>query len=406
MPFLDYSNRLRQWVPALSPPQAEDFINQAWRDIREANDQWSFLLDTEYWLAPPSINLSGLTVTQFSATVILTYATIQQIANLNNPPITQRQLRFSLSGGPIYSISASDVNQLSDGAITAATTTLTSTSGPFSTDDIGKLIVVEGAGPGGGELQTTISAYISPTQVTLALAASVTVGPTATFTYGSALTLDRVYNETTNTSQSALLYRVYYSPLSTNFQRIDHMIDPITGYEFGWEVWPIDALDRMDPQRAAVTQPYEVFLHHFDSVTGLPVFELWPGPTTLRAYVVTLWRLGEDFSDDDDALPPQITEELLMTRARMLAYEWGASATPDPRLRQSYFSLMSYARSRYSTEGQPGRPLGLLDQSIRRDEEIALKQGRMRPRRPGPGWPVDSNFAQAHAIPPWWGGSY
>lgn len=402
--FLTYTNRLRQWVPSLTIEQAEDFVNEAWRDIREANDQWSFLAAQEYWLAPASITLSDLSITQFSDEVLLDYGSLVLVAGLNNPPITQRQLRFGLSGGPIYAIESSDALTVDDGDISATTTTLDClTSAPFSPTDVGKLIVVSGAGLAGADLETTIASYTSPDEVELTDAASTTVTG-ATVYWGSIITLERQYNEGTRSPATALLYRVYYSPLTTDFLRVDHMVDPITGYEFGWEIWPIDDLDRIDPQRSSVTQPYQLYLHHYNVTTGLPVYELWPGPTVQRAYTVTIWRKGTEFALDTDALPPQIPDELLYMRAKMLAYEWGAVADPDVKMRSSYGGALNYARSRYSTEGVPGRPLGLLDQVMRRDEEVALKQVRMRPRRPGPGWPVDSNFAQSHAIPGWWGG--
>jgi hypothetical protein len=400
--FLIYANKLRQWVKELSPEQAQDFINDAWRDIREANDQWSFLLAQEYWLSPSSITLTGIGVTQFSNLVTLTHSTIQQVANLNNPPITQRQIRLGVQGGPIYEIASTNVLQISDGAITIGTDDLSSPSGPFDASHVGRLIVVEGAGLAGGELQSTITTFVSPTQVTLADNASITV-TTATVTWGSNITLSRVFNEGTSSNTNALLYRVYYSPLTTDFQRIDHLMDPITGYRFGDRIFPIEDLNRMDPQRSSITEPYRLFLHHFDPSSGLPVYELWPGPTIQRAYVTTFWRLGTPFINDTDSLPPQITEELLLLRARYLAYEWGAANDPDSKKRQSYSSLMANAKSKYSTEGQPGRPLGLLDQTMRRDEEVSLIQGRIRPIGSGPGWPVDSNFMQSHAFPRWWG---
>lgn len=403
MSFLLYTNKLRSWVTGLGPEQAQDFINDAWRDIRQSYDSWSFLLATEYWLAPGSITLTGLTTTQFSTTLGLPVTMLPLVGGLNNPPITDRQLRFGLSGGPIYEIASTDVLQVTDGAINALSATLNSASGPFDLSHVGRLIVVEGAGVGGGDLQTSILAFISPTQVTLNTAASTTV-TNATVTWGTSITLARPFNEQSSVSNQALLYRIYFSPLTTDFQRLDHLVDPITGYEFGYEQLPIDLLDRVDPQRAAVREPYQLFFHHYDTTTGLPVWELWPGPTVQRAYTVTYWRLGTPFVNDADTLPPQITEELLMTRARMLAYEWGEVNDSDYRRRQSYSNAKAYIRSRYSTEGQPGRPLGLLDEAIRRDEEITIG-GRTKPRRPGPGWPVDSNFAQSHAIPGWWGGT-
>lgn len=400
--FLIYSSRLRQWVTSLSPTQAEDFINDAWRDIREANDSWSFLFAEEYWLAPAGITLQGLGVTQFSASVSLGYSALLSIANLSNPPITQRQIRIGLQGGPIYEIAGTNVLRVTDGAITAATNVLNSPSGPFDATHVGRLIVVAGAGSGGSDLQTTIASFVSPTQVTLTDNASTTVGPSATVTWGSSITLSRVFTESSAANTNALLYRVYYSPLTTDFHRLDHLTDSITGYEFGYEIYPISDLDEMDPQRSSTTEPYYLFLHHFDSVTGLPVYEMWPGPTVQRAYKATFWRLGVPFVNDTDSLPPQIPEELLLMRARILAYEWAEMNDPDPKRRQSYRDGKVYAKSKYSTEGQPGRPLGLLDQVMRRDENVGLIQGRTRPKRTGPGWPIDSNFLQRHAFPRGW----
>lgn len=403
--FLIYTNKLRAYVTSLSPEQAEDFINDAWRDIREANDVWTFLQGVEYWQAPAGISLnSNIGVTQFSDTITLTHGSLVLVAGLSNPPITQRQLRFGLSGGPIYSVSNTNAQQVTDGAITASDQTLTcNTSAPFDTGSVGKLVVVDGAGTGGGDLQTTIASFTAPNSVELTAAASTTVS-NATVSFGSTMTLDRQFTEGTNATASALLYRLFYSPLTTDFQRVDHLVDPITGYEFGWEVFQIDLLDRMDPQRAAVREPYQLFYHHFDSTTGLPVFEMWPGPTVQRSYRVTFWKLGTPFTADTDALPPQITEELLLLRARYLAYEWAAANDPNPDRQKVFMGLMQNAKTKYSTEGQPGRPLGLLDQAMRRDEEVAVLGGRTKPRRPGPGWPNDSNYAQSHAIPAWWGG--
>jgi hypothetical protein len=394
--FLIYSSRLRQWVTSLGPTQSEDFINDAWRDIREANDQWSFLLAQEYWLAPASVTLTALGVTQFSETVTLSFSALLSVANLSNPPITQRQLKI---GTYIYEIASTNALQTSDGAITSGTTLLTcATSAPFSPDHVGRLIVVAGAGTAGSNLQTTIASVVGPTQVNTTAAAGTTVS-NATVTWGSTITLARVYTESTNSNATALLYRIYYSPLTTDFHRLDHLTDTVSGFEFGYEVWPIDDLNQMDAQRSSTTEPYELFLHHFNPTTGLPVYEMWPGPTVQRAYIATFWRLGTPFVNDTDALPPQIPEELLMLRARILAYEWAEVNDDDPRRRQSFRDAKTYAKSKYSTEGQPGRPLGLLDQVMRRDENVALIQGRLRPRRSGPGWPVDSNFLQRHAFP-------
>lgn len=64
---------------------------------------------------------------------------------------------------------------VTDGEMTAASASLTSASAAFTAADVGKYIVVKGAGAAGVPLISTISAFVSSTQVTLAGAASTTV---------------------------------------------------------------------------------------------------------------------------------------------------------------------------------------------------------------------------------------
>jgi hypothetical protein len=62
-----------------------------------------------------------------------------------------------------------------DGSITSGSATLTSGSNPWTSADVGKAILVNGAGPGGVPHVTTIAAYVSAGQVTLAAAAGATI---------------------------------------------------------------------------------------------------------------------------------------------------------------------------------------------------------------------------------------
>lgn len=390
--YLSYANRLRQYVSALSPEQAQDYINEAWRDIRDSDDEWSFLHRTEYWLAPAVITLQqNVGVTQYSDTVDLTVEAVGQLAGLNNPALTQRQIRFSPSGGPIYSIASTDVDQVTDGAINATSTTLTcATSAPFDATMVGFSIIVEGAGVGGADLETTIASFTSTTIVELTDAADTTVTG-ATVSYGSTLTLDRQFLETTNATATATVARIYYSPLA-DMARMDCIYDPIIGYEFGWEIGTAEELNRMDPMRAAAGFPYRLFFREYDSTTQLPVYEMWPAPQAQRGYTVQYWARGVDFTEDDDTLPPQIPEELLMLRARLLAYEWAMTNEPDPRKIAALAKMVQQMETRYSTFGQPGAKLGLLQQTKRKDHSVYRKSFIRKGRRGQLGYPIDSNY--------------
>lgn len=89
----------------------------------------------------------------------------------------------------ITTISAFTAAQtVADGAMTASSATLNSATMGFASTDVGRSITVAGAGPSGATLVTSIAAFVSSTQVTLAVAASTTVSGAST-TMGSRVTL-------------------------------------------------------------------------------------------------------------------------------------------------------------------------------------------------------------------------
>ncbi len=70
------------------------------------------------------------------------------------------------------------------GKTTAGSKTFTDAHGTFNSSDIGKTIVITGAGPSGDPLDTYITAVASATSLTLATAASTAVASTAAYSYG------------------------------------------------------------------------------------------------------------------------------------------------------------------------------------------------------------------------------
>ena len=77
-----------------------------------------------------------------------------------------------------------DYAEFTDGAITVSTNILSSATAGFSAADVGKKIVVAGAGTAGAALETTIAGFTSSTVVTLGSNASTTVSG-ATFGFGT-----------------------------------------------------------------------------------------------------------------------------------------------------------------------------------------------------------------------------
>ncbi len=100
-------------------------------------------------------------------------------------------------GGQLFNVKAygakGDFKTVTDGVVTAASTSFTSASAAFTSADTGKNISIAGAGASGAVLNTTIT-YVNATTVTLAVAASTSVNP-ATFSY---------YTDDTANIQSAI----------------------------------------------------------------------------------------------------------------------------------------------------------------------------------------------------------
>jgi hypothetical protein len=82
-------------------------------------------------------------------------------------------------GGQVFNVKAygatGNGNLVADGAISSGSHSLTSSTANFSSADIGKLVVVFGAGSGGANLATTISSVTNSTTVVLTASAGTTV---------------------------------------------------------------------------------------------------------------------------------------------------------------------------------------------------------------------------------------
>jgi hypothetical protein len=79
---------------------------------------------------------------------------------------------FNLKSNPYNAVP--DAQITADGAMTSGSPTLTSASGPFKVSDLGKAVIVGGAGVSGAVLQSTIASFISPSQVSLNNSAATT----------------------------------------------------------------------------------------------------------------------------------------------------------------------------------------------------------------------------------------
>lgn len=247
-------------VPGLDFKKAQDCINYAWRDIREAR-RWSFLSSETSIDIPDKIVAGTASVTQFSDVVVgnATAKTAWDALTLNLP-ITYRQ--FRVGSGPLYQIIAYD--SVGD-----------STTNPWNTN-----------GDAG------------------------------------ALRLERTYKEATDATETYQIYRAYFA-MPADFLAFTQIKDIQNGRNLNLDLTRSDLDNWKDPQRLSFGYPSYVAAWTGDpNNSGLPRFELWPHMFTAYSYVVRYERLGADFASDTESLPQIIPESLLLERALVYACKW------------------------------------------------------------------------------------
>jgi hypothetical protein len=205
-------------------------------------------------------------------------------------------------------------------------------------------------------------------------------------------TFDKVYMESTSGAASFNCYQCYYPAPVTDFLRWITITDPTISTYFKLR-WDRARLDKMDPQRTSTGTPYALVPFKTNATTGVPLFEMWPHPQTAVGLLTMYQRRGVDFSAGSDSLPPQIPDDMLMTRARIKAYEWAiANVGRYPELRGvSWVFVMQEAQAEYAKQ---------LQKCHIQDEET-FSQNFIVPGD-GEGYlgPVDAKWMQSHGS--WW----
>lgn len=185
------------------------------------------------------------------------------------------------------------------------------------------------------------------------------------------ITLERAYGETTLSNNTYEIYKCYIDPPATDFVRWISFVDAVNGF-------PLDPnrnkaeIDRIDPKRGARGLSYKVASYRANpsddntkgaSWNGLLKFELWPHPINQVSYPVLYERRGNFFTDPDYTVPTQITEEIILERAKYKAYEWAmANQGVHTDLKGTdWATLMNVAKKQYEED---------LNQAIRLDEEL------------------------------------
>jgi len=191
-----------------------------------------------------------------------------------------------------------------------------------------------------------------------------------------ALTLDRIYRESSGSGTSYQLYRCYYGTPEdgagtevTDFERYNSIYNPtISSYFVGINM-PRDLLNKRDPKSSATSNnPYYMFSYKSDS-NNQPLWEMWPHPTSSKAYICSYQKRG-DLLADSDVLPPTVPDQLVLERAYYYGCDWAfKNSSRLPELKGINW-LLQKAVHQKTYSNISNREPGLLEIAHRQDEEL------------------------------------
>lgn len=332
---------------------AKNYVQETWREIQNARP-WGFLLAESVMVAPAVIT-GNITFT-YGSTTATPDATLKAIldALATEPPLTRRSIRVPLS---------------------------------------------------------SIASFVSSRSLFYDIYAYDQVPAS------NNITLNRRYQEASGT-QTVQIYRRYFLPPydyagleTSDFLRFVAVRDLDNNKLLGMNL-SYRQLEARDPRREATgipqiivsapaTQPnYPGVSWESTSplIPGVPLYEIWPHyvASTQKVYSVLYQRYGTDFTDDFGAvtsvLPPYITEEYILSGARMKAYRWAESNKGRiPSLQKTnWFKLYEMARTEFNEH--------FLE--ARRIDEEATKQDFI------PNWgsltgAFGADYAQTHDLNAW-----
>jgi hypothetical protein len=150
---------------------------------------------------------------------------------------------------------------------------------------------------------------------------------------GSVLTLDRPYSDPSGASLPYQVYQCYYPAPFSDWKRWLGWRDMTDGTDL-WIYSTRREINQGDPQRLYFTFPAYVLPYQPDnrlnsSTLGNMMYELYPNPLAQISYMRWGLRSGADLINPGDSAPYPITDNMLMHKSRVRAYQW-AEAQKDP----------------------------------------------------------------------------
>ena len=144
------------------------------------------------------------------------------------------------------------------------------------------------------------------------------------------LTLDRPWLEPAVGAISYQIYQAYYPAPVQNFKRFLAVRDFTNAADLNFWQFFQSSLAADDPQRTVFNNPDRVVPYKQDTRTGSAtlgwmMYELYPHQLAQLPYALYYLTRSPKLVSPTDTVPYPLTEEVVLDRARVLAYEWKES---------------------------------------------------------------------------------
>lgn len=168
-------------------------------------------------------------------------------------------------------------------------------------------------------------------------------------------TLDRPWMEPGGVAISYMVYQAYFAVPVSNFRRFFAARD--TTNNAPMDYWSLSQKDLsvQDPERTIFDDPsyfvpYQTDTRPNSSTLGNMLYELWPHPLSVLPYTFGYLYRGPSLQAPADTVPYPITEDMVLSQARIAAYLWKEAQKGETMERGSgadYKFLAAAAEKRY-----------------------------------------------------------
>lgn len=190
-------------------------------------------------------------------------------------------------------------------------------------------------------------------------------------------------------SVSGIAYMILkmYVTAPADFKEFKVVYDPIRMWRLFTNI-KAEELAQWDPGRTNVGDSWVVGDYIY-TATGIPQYELWPGPTTIRTYPYIYLKQGASLVNfDDRPIYPFRGNEIILGALADLCRWPGTPATPNPLFEKAQIMMPTFE----------GKCTEAMIQLERQDETIYLSWWTGKDFAGYPYAPLDDKYSQSHAM--------